>query len=102
MAGTPRSWNDGDHDRDDRFRRVIFIDAFGFPFFDPFFYPYPYYGYYPYDYYGYGHGNSVVALQRRLARAGYYHGRIDGIMGPQTRRALRAYERDHGSIRRGY
>ena len=35
-------------------------------------------------------------LQRRLARAGYYHGAIDGILGPQTRRAIQAYERDHG------
>jgi hypothetical protein len=78
-------------------------------------YGYPYYGYgyggYGYDYgqpgygpyggYGYGnYGNSsrsrVSELQRRLARAGYYHGSIDGIMGPATRRAIRAYERDHG------
>jgi hypothetical protein len=35
-------------------------------------------------------------LQRRLARAGYYHGAIDGIMGPQTRSALQAYEQGHG------
>ena len=92
-------------------RTFVFVDAFGFPFFDPFFYgyypyPYPYYGYYPYGYDGYGYGggpgygygsdrSSVVALQRQLARAGYYHGSIDGIMGPQTRRAMRAYQRDH-------
>jgi peptidoglycan hydrolase-like protein with peptidoglycan-binding domain len=38
-------------------------------------------------------------LQRRLARAGYYHGAIDGILGPQTRRAIQAYERDHGGGR---
>ena len=97
MTGTRH----GDSDRDDRFRRFnnrtfIFFDSFGFPFF----YPYPYYGYYPYDYYGYndygyGNTNTVVEVQRRLARAGYYHGAIDGIMGPQTRRAIRAYERDH-------
>jgi hypothetical protein len=80
-------------------RRFIFVDTFAFPFFYPF--PYPYYGYYPYAYYGgysgYGYGGrySVVEVQRRLARAGYYHGRIDGIMGPKTRRAIRAYERDH-------
>jgi len=82
MTGTHRFFNDGDNDR------------------FPFFYPYPYYGYYPYDYYGYNgsgysYGNTVVEVQRRLARAGYYHGAIDGIMGPQTRRAIRAYERDH-------
>jgi len=96
-----RRFNDGDNDRRDRFRRFhnrtfIFFDTFGFPFF----YPYPYYGYYPYDYYGYddyGYGNAstVVEVQRRLARAGYYHAPIDGILGPQTRRAIRAYERDH-------
>jgi len=34
-------------------------------------------------------------LQRRLARAGYYHGSIDGVLGPQTRRAIRAYEQEH-------
>jgi len=49
--------------------------------------------------YGYGGrnrgGSSVGQLQRRLARAGYYHGAIDGIMGPETRRAIRAYERSH-------
>ena len=76
-------------------RTFIFIDAFGFPAF----YPYPY-SYYPYDYYGYndyGYGDVrlVIEVQRRLARAGYYHGAIDGIVGPETRRAIRAYERDH-------
>jgi hypothetical protein len=40
-------------------------------------------------------GSSVMQLQRRLARAGYYHGAIDGIMGSETRRAIRAYERSH-------
>src|SRR5439155_24290820 len=55
--------------------------------------------------YGNGNGNGqygqathsrVAELQRRLARAGYYHGSVDGVLGPQTRRAIRAYERDHG------
>jgi Putative peptidoglycan binding domain len=40
-------------------------------------------------------GSSVAAMQERLAREGYYHGRIDGIMGPETRQALEAYRRDH-------
>jgi len=100
MTGTRRWWNDRDNDRDDRFRpfhdlTFIFFDAFGFPFF----YPYPYYGHYPYDYgynnYGYDYGDTDAEVQRRLARAGYYRGPIDGIMGPRTRRAIRAYERDH-------
>jgi hypothetical protein len=104
MAGTHRFFNDRFH-RFHRFhnRTFVFVDTFGLPFF----YPYPYYGYYPYGYYGYygdsdygyGYGSSsrVAEVQRRLARAGYYHGPIDGIMGPQTRRAIRAYERDHNT-----
>ena len=62
-------------------------------------YPYGYnYGYYSYNQPGYTYGNAsvVIAVQTRLARAGYYHGRIDGVMGPGTRWAIRAYERDHG------
>src|SRR5262249_61621074 len=59
------------------------------------------YGGYGYGYggngYGYGGRSTVLQVQRRLARAGYYHGSIDGIMGPGTRRAIRAYERDHNS-----
>jgi Putative peptidoglycan binding domain len=100
-------------DRDDRFHHFhdhtfIFIDSFGFPFFYPFpYYAYYPYGYYPYDYYGSGYyggtageysyddPSRIAAIQRRLAHEGYYHGAIDGIMGPQTRRAMRAYERDH-------
>jgi putative peptidoglycan binding protein len=88
-------------------------------------YPYDYYGYdyYPYAYgsdyyqpYGYdereeydqnadqnGYGSSdadsdssVAAVQERLARQGYYDGEIDGVLGPQTRRAIARYQRDHG------
>ena len=104
-------FNDGDFDRDDRFRRinrVIVIDNFAFPFFAsfPFYYPYPYYGY-PYgayDSYGYGanyggygaSGSLVVQVQRRLATAGYYSGPVDGVIGSGTRRAIRAFERSHG------
>jgi hypothetical protein len=115
-----RRWGDRDFDRDDRFRRfnsfneIIFIGDFGFPWWwgwgwGPWWgwnwgYPYGYYGGYNYGDYGsgYGYGDSsrsrVAELQRRLARAGYYHGAIDGIMGPATRRAIRAYERDHGYV----
>jgi hypothetical protein len=67
---------------------------------------YPYgYSYYPYTY-GYSSyrpvyrgqsasANVAVRVQERLARAGYYHGAIDGVIGPETRRAIRAYERAH-------
>ena len=47
--------------------------------------------------YGYGDRSRVAEMQRRLAQAGYYHGSIDGIVGPRTRRAMRAYQRDHGT-----
>jgi His-Xaa-Ser repeat protein HxsA len=85
--------------------------------------PYGYsYGYYPYNYYPYGStytsypysygyssyrpvyrgqvaqrgGSVVVQVQEKLARAGYYHGRVDGVMGSQTRAGIRAYQRAHG------
>jgi len=112
-----------DHFHNNQF---IFIGDFGFPWWwgwgwgwGPWWgwgwgWGYPYYGYgygYPYggyggysgsDYGGMGYGNNypthsrVAQLQSRLARAGYYHGAIDGILGPRTRSAIRAYERDHG------
>ena len=56
----------------------------------------PGYGSYAYGS-GYGHQSSVARLQQQLARAGYYRGSIDGIMGPRTRYALRAYQHDHGA-----
>ncbi|HEX8076375.1 MAG TPA: peptidoglycan-binding domain-containing protein, partial [Chthoniobacterales bacterium] len=62
---------------------------------------YPYgYGYYPRTTV-YVTGNitddaTVAAVQRRLARAGYYHGAIDGVIGPGTRSAVRAFERNNG------
>ena len=83
--------------------------GFGYPYYGYGYYPYDSYGYdsYPYNYnYGayyynepgstYGNGSIVIQVQTRLARAGYYRGPIDGIMGPGTSYAIRAYERDHG------
>jgi hypothetical protein len=73
----------------------------------PFGYGYPYYGYpYRYGYYA-GPGEAayqaagtdrsiVIEVQRRLARAGYYRGAIDGVAGAGTRSAIRSYERTHG------
>ena len=111
-------FNDGRFARFDRFHRFrrfdddddqfIFIGNFGFPGWwgwGPWWgggwgwgYPYGYYGGYGSGYgYGDSTGSRVAELQSRLARAGYYHGAIDGIMGPATRRAIRAYERDHRS-----
>ena len=67
-------------------------------------YPYGYgdypsnysYGYYSSNRAGYGNGSIVAAVQSRLARAGYYRGPIDGVMGRGTSYAIRAYESRHG------
>jgi hypothetical protein len=56
------------------------------------------------DYYGRGAYNSpdqytdrtVVAVQTQLAKEGYYRGEIDGILGPETRRAIVSFQSDHG------
>ncbi len=38
----------------------------------------------------------VADLQDKLTRAGYYHGQIDGVVGPETRHALVRYQSDKG------
>jgi hypothetical protein len=48
-----------------------------------------------YDGNGDNYGSVVAGVQRRLARDGYYHGTIDGVMGSRTYYAIRAYQRDH-------
>src|SRR2546430_16871819 len=97
---------------------VIF--DFGFDPWWPYWYPYDYYGYgyygdpYAYDssYYDAGaygdaysdqngyadqSSNSIVAAaQERLAREGYYRGQIDGVVGPETRRAIARFQSNHG------
>jgi hypothetical protein len=110
------NWHHHHHHDHDDFNNVVFIG--GFPFWGwgwgyPYYGYYPPYGYYPYGYYGsgyygsysynygngygYGHGYDakVAELQHRLSNAGYYRGEIDGIFGPRTRYALRAYRHDH-------
>jgi hypothetical protein len=79
----------------------------GYPYYD-YGYGYPYYGDYPYGYgyyaprttvyatNGYTDDATVAAVQRRLARGGYYHGSVDGVIGPGTRIAVRAFERNNG------
>src|SRR5438876_703617 len=59
--------------RFNHFNDVVFIGNFGFPW-----------------WWGWGWGPSWGW------GSGYHHGAIDGIMGPATRRAIRAYERDNG------
>jgi N-acetylmuramoyl-L-alanine amidase len=43
-------------------------------------------------------GDDVAELQARLARLGFDTGRIDGIFGPQTARAVAAFHSDSGLL----
>lgn len=48
-----------------------------------------------YDAYG---PSLQVEVQRELSRLGYYRGSIDGVIGPRSRAAIRAYQADHGMV----
>jgi Putative peptidoglycan binding domain len=52
----------------------------------------------PYDdsYNNQNNDATVADIQQRLARQGYYHGQIDGVLGPDTQRALINYQRRNG------
>ena len=43
-----------------------------------------------------GRNELVLAVQRELQVRGYYEGALDGSMGPGTRTAVRAFQRDAG------
>jgi dGTP triphosphohydrolase len=45
--------------------------------------------------------NGTRAIQQRLADLGYKPGKVDGLMGPRTRAAIRAFERDNGMPQTG-
>jgi hypothetical protein len=82
-------------------RRFFFgfdVVAFGFPYW---WYPDYYYGY-PYGYANYNDSpvydyrywaGIATAVQTELARRGYYHGSIDGALGPASREAIRAFQK---------
>ena len=83
-----------------------FVFVFGAPYFFNAGYWYPAWGYSPDAYYAwdgpiyaYNHlpPDQVIAnVQSALQQQGYYEGEVDGLIGPQTRGALAAYQRDHG------
>ena len=77
-----------------------------FFFGDPFGYDYPYYGY-DYPYYGYYDDDpdgqfspakvtpsqeTIIAVQNELTQLGYYHGPVNGLIGPQTEKAVRWFQ----------
>jgi hypothetical protein len=97
------------HDPFFRDHRRFFVGfdfvAFGFPYWwYPDYYYYGYYGY-PYDYPSYDHSpvydyrywyGLATTVQTELARRGYYHGPVDGVIGPGSRQAIRAFQEAHG------
>jgi hypothetical protein len=69
----------------------------------PYSYDDPDYGYYDYNDGDYSDAKTassevalseqtIVAVQNELAKLGYYHGPADGLIGPQTERAIRWFQ----------
>ena len=92
-----------DHHRHDRVSFAFF--PYWYPSGSYYRYGYPNYSYDYYDYYypdnGYDSGQSEsasieVLVQEALARRGYYSGQVDGLIGPETRNAIREFQRDNG------
>lgn len=46
-------------------------------------------------------GDDVTALQERLSELGFDTGRVDGVFGPLTEGALRAFQREYGLVSDG-
>jgi Putative peptidoglycan binding domain len=95
------------HDRDwwrHNHSRIVFV--FGGPYYWNSGYWFPAWGYDPGAYYAYdgpiyGYNNlppdQVIAnVQAAMQQQGYYHGDVDGLLGPLTRAAVADYQRDHG------
>ena len=85
--------------------RIVFV--FGAPYFWNAGYWYPAWGYAPNAYYAwdgpiYASNNTlppdqvIANVQASLQQQGYYQGDVDGLLGPQTRASLAAYQRDRG------
>ena len=84
--------------------RIVFV--FGAPYYWNAGYWFPAWGYNPNAYYAwngpiYAYNNlppdQVIAnVQANLQAQGYYHGDVDGLIGPLTRGAIANYQRDHG------
>ena len=77
---------------------VIIDGGYGYGFGYPYYYDDSYYSapYVTTSTADYDTGNSLAAeVQQALAAQGYYHDVIDGDVGPMTRDAIAAYQRDH-------
>jgi hypothetical protein len=77
-------------DRSFRFGRGFRHDHDRF-FGHPFVFGNPWPGYYDPYYLG-AYDDYTAAVQRALAQLGYYHGPVDGVVGPQTEKAIRWFQ----------
>ena len=96
------------HDRSwwrSRYNRIVLFGGGYYYWNDGYWYPAygydPYYSTYAYDepIYGYNDlapGQVIANVQTALQEQGYYRDAVDGLIGPNTRAALSAYQRDHG------
>src|SRR6266404_1787029 len=97
-------WHDQGWWQNHYHNNIVFV--FGAPYFFNAGYWEPAWGYSPNAYYAwdgpiyaYNHlpPDQVIAnVQAALQEQGYYHGEVDGLIGPLTRAAIADYQRDHG------
>jgi hypothetical protein len=97
-------WHDQSWWRGHYGNNITFV--FGAPYYWRSGYWFPAWGYNPNSYYAwdgpiYGYNrmppDQVIAnAQAALQQQGYYHGEVDGLIGPLTRGAIADYQRDHG------
>jgi membrane-bound lytic murein transglycosylase B len=40
------------------------------------------------------HSQDITKVQESLRDKGYYHAHVDGVLGPQTREAIRQYQKE--------
>ena len=86
------------------YTRIVFVNS-GWYYWNAGYW-FPAWGYSPNAYYAwdgpiYGYNrmppDQVTAnVQSALQQQGYYHGEVDGVIGPLTRGAIADYQRDHG------
>ena len=102
-----RNYNRQWHDRGwwtSHYNRIVFVNN-GWYYWNAGYW-FPAWGYAPsvsyvydgpiYAYNGLSPDQVTVNVQEQLARAGYYDGPIDGMLGPMTREANAAYQADNG------
>src|SRR6476661_2372195 len=97
-------WHDRSWWHNHYHNNITFV--FGAPYYWNAGYWFPAWGYSPNAYYAwdgpiYGYNrmppDQVTAnVQAALQQQGYYHGEVDGVIGPLTRGAIADYQRDHG------